>query len=67
MGFLAAFTGKKPSQALREKLPQSRCARQPPLGWGLWHSGTVSDLSAKFVGVPEAPSGRELAKPSGFD
>ena len=38
-----------------------------PLGWGLWHNGTVSGSSAKFAGAPEAPSPRELAKPSGFD
>ena len=42
-----------------------RC--QPPLRWGLWHNGTVSGSSAKFAGAPEAPSSRELAKPSGFD
>ena len=38
-----------------------------PLGWGLWHNGTVSGSSAKFAGAPETPSSRELAKPSGFD
>ncbi|EFQ06436.1 hypothetical protein HMPREF9436_02124 [Faecalibacterium cf. prausnitzii KLE1255] len=27
----------------------------------------VSGVSAKFAGTPEAPSPRELAKPSGFD
>ena len=43
----------------------TRC--QPPLRWGLWHNGTVSGSSAKFAGAPEAPSPRELAKPSGFD
>ena len=49
------------------ELPQSRYARQPPLRWGLWHSGKASGSSAKFAGAPEAPSQRELAKPIGFD
>ena len=39
-GVIAA--GDDGEGARREKLPQSRCARQPPLGWGLWHNGTVS-------------------------
>ena len=37
-----ALRSKDGEGARREKLPQSRCARQPPLGWGLWHNGTVS-------------------------
>ena len=43
----------------------ARC--QPPLRWGLWHRGTVPGSSVKLPGAPEAPSPRELAKPSGFD
>ena len=54
--------------------PFCRCATSSP-GAGevfpqresLWHNGTVSGQSAKFAATPEAPSPRELAKPSGFD
>ena len=45
----------------------SRLRRQPPLRWGLWHNGKVSGSTAKLPVSPEAPSQRELAKPSGFD
>ena len=45
----------------------SRLRRQPPLGWGLWHGGKVSGSGTKFADTPEAPSPRELSKPSGFD
>ena len=45
----------------------SRLRRQPPLGWGLWHGGKVSSSGTKFADTPEAPSPRELSKPSGFD
>ena len=46
---------------LREKLPQSRCARQPPLGWGLWRARKLYRHRQK-----PSPWGRWL-RPKGAD
>ena len=37
------------------KLPQSRCARQPPLGWGLWQYGKVSGVNCKVNRIGRLP------------
>ena len=49
------------------KLPQSRCARQPPLGWGLWQYGKVSGESAalRIAGSPSPSSLRDATSPKG--
>ena len=47
-------------------LPQSPAATAPSR-MGLWHGGKVSGSGTKFADTPEAPSPRELSKPSGFD
>ena len=54
-----------PFLSLRDIFPRSGGSR--PLGWGLWHGGKVSGSGTKFADTPEAPSPRELSKPSGFD
>ena len=37
------------------KLPQSRCARQPPLRWGLWRARKLYTLAGNCIAAAEAP------------
>ena len=45
-----------PSPRGRLNSPSLAFARQPPLGWGPWHSGTVSGSSAKLALSEVTPS-----------
>ena len=62
-----AFGGGCGEDAAGKTPPVIAARCQPPQGWGPWHNSTVSGVSVKFPVTPEAPSPRELAKPSGFD
>ena len=54
-----------PKGAAEPSQSSLRDASSPERG-SFWHGDIVSSSSAKFPGAPEAPSQRELAKPSGF-